>query len=1199
MDALNIDKDTTESLSENVFPVVGIGASAGGLEAFKKLIRAIPHNSGMAYILVQHLHPDHESSLPEILRRETNIPVEEIFDNVKVEPDKIYIIPANKIVVAKDNVLKLSRRPKHEKNMPIDIFFLSLAQVHQSHSVGVVLSGTGTDGTLGLKYIKEQGGITVAQEIGTAAYDSMPQSAIDADVVDFVLSPEKIPMHLSKVNGILNKPKTADGLTAGELLEIDCYTQILTLLRSRKGVDFKYYKQTTVHRRILRRVAILKLEKLSDYLKLLNLDKHELDILFQDMLIPVTAFFRDPNIFQDLSNTIFPELVKDKSYSNPLRIWIAGCSTGEEAYSIGMCLYEYLSEKISTIKIQIFATDISEQCITKARAGIYHKRQLEGVSEIRLQQFFTKINGSYQIKKIIRDMCVFASHNFLKDPPFAKIDLISCRNVLIYMEPLLQGKAFAKFHYSLIEKGILLLGKSETTGSSAELFLPVDKRDKLYSKKPLPGKFMNVASERVEMKFKNEDYGLRSDDGKQNDLQKAVDNIILSNYTPAGVIINEHDDIIQFRGVTGPYLEPSPGKASLNVLKMAHKGLSFELRNALHKSKATNKPFSKENISIDDEKKLVTIEVIPILDVIEPHFLILFKNSTNKEVTDLGEKTQVDSMPNEQGLRIKELEQSLKQAHEDMQSIAEEQEAANEELQSANEELLSGTEELQSLNEELETNKEELESTNEELITVNQELYDRNEQFNKARIYAEGIITTIHEPLLVLTKDLIITSANESFYKNFSLTEKETLGINLFELQNKGWDIPEFSKQLLKVQHQKETFLEWEFTHVFPAIGERTIRCNAQPIPEEYGNHLILLALDDVTARKLVEKIHYIQNLNLILESMPEITFSADEDGSFTYFNNFFLDYSGMSLPKALKSGFKPLLHSSQRNQFALAWSHSIETGENFLMEFQLKRKDESNYCWHICRATPVRNNKGFITSWVGTATDIQDQKIKEQAKDEFISIASHELKTPLTSAKALIQILEQNMGEKKDKDLIYAQKAHGSINRLNELITQLLDVSKMQHGKFGLKMTTFNFNEMLSDAIESVQLTSPNHTIVKKTDIHHDIKGDKERLHQVIINLLTNAVKYSPKANKVIVNAVAEDGILKLSVNDRGIGIKKENIGKIFARYFREKESAIHFQGLGIGLSISSEIIQRHKGKMWVESELGKGSTFYFTIPV
>jgi len=1190
-------------LSKNLFPVVGIGASAGGLEAFKKLVKAIPQNSGIAYILVQHLHPDHSSALPEILQRETGVPVSEISDNVKVEPNHVYVIPSNKMLVATDGILQLSPRPsKDQKNMPIDIFFTSLAEVHQSHAIGIVLSGNGADGTLGLKNIKEHGGITFAEDLDSAAYDSMPQNAIKAGVVDFILFPEKIPKQLLKLNSTFKMLPSDDDGTPAKLTEEESFKQIFSSLRLSNGVDFTYYKQSTIHRRILRRMIICKFEKIADYVALLKQSKPEQDLLFNDILIPVTSFFRDPKIFENVCKAVLPELIENKSNINPLRIWVAGCSSGKEAYSIAMCIYEYLSDRISTVRVQIFATDLSEKSIAKARLGIYNKNEMEGVSEERIRQFFIKSNGSYQVKKTIRDLCVFATHNFLKDPPFAKIDLISCRNVLIYLEPFLQKKAFTVFHYALNQKGYLWLGKSETTGPSSEFFLPFGKKDKVFTRKSFPGKSMNVASESREETLSNKDYSLRIPERKRDDFQKDADDILLSKYTPPGVIVNEQFDIVQFRGSTGDFLEPSPGKASLNVLKMARNGLSFEIRNALQRSKTTKETFIKENIAINNGKKIVTIEVIPLLNAVDLHFLILFRDAS-PAINTTGDKAS-KSFPlkdSPEKLRNKQLEKALSLAREDMRSITEDQEAANEELQSANEELLSGSEELQSLNEELETSKEELQSTNEELITVNQELFERNEMFNHEKLYAEAIVSTIHEPLLVVNADFKIISANKSFYKTFRITEEETAGSILFDLQNNGWNIPDLRYQLLRIQNDKEKFIEWEVTHNFPVAGIRTICINAQPIQKANDENLILLAFEDISIRKEIERVEkrYSDNLKMILEKIPQITSTASPDGLVTYFNQYFLDYSGMTFGEAISSGWESIVKPEMLNEVKKQWSHSIETGEDFSMEILFKRKSDNTYRWHLSRTIAILNEEGIITSWVGAAVDIHDQKTKEEAKDEFISIASHELKTPLTTVKAYVQLLEMGMKKTNNDDLIFAQKAGESIDRLNDLIGELMDVSKIQNGKLELDVTSFDFNAMISDTVKSVQYLSIEHQIVLSGKINKPVKGDKERLKQVVINLLGNAVKYSPKSKKVLINIELKKGVVKVSVKDTGIGIRKQSLEKIFERYYREEQRAIHFQGLGIGLFISYEIIQRHSGKIWAQSVPGKGSTFYFTIPV
>ena len=621
---MSADQDTHRALSSNKFPVVGIGASAGGLEAFKKLVAAIPEKSGMAYVLVQHLDPTHPSILPALLQKVSAIPVLEISDEIKVQPDHIYIIPSNKMLVANDGILQLSPRPgknTKELNLPIDLFFTSLAEVHQAHAIGVVLSGTASDGTAGLRAIKDHGGITFAQDEASAAYEGMPQSAAQAGVVDFILPPEEIPRKLAAIMQQLNRRD--DDLENAPQEEEEIFKQILFLLRLRKGTDFTYYKRPTIRRRILRRMAINKSESPGTYLQYLKSSKVEQDALYLDLLIPVTAFFRDHAIFEHLCESVFPNIVKNKREEEPVRVWVAGCSTGQEAYSIAMCLKEFTGN--SHQKAQVFATDISEPAITTARSGMYTKSEIAGVSATRLAEFFTKTDEGFLINKEIRDMCVFVVHNFLKDPPFGKIDFVSCRNVLIYMEPYLQKKALTTFHYAINPKGFLLLGKSETSSGTPLLFSTADKRGKLFIRKDGPGRYMHVASPRIEQSMSDVNTNFKMGD-LQPDFQKTADDLLLSKYSPTGVVVNEAMDIVYFRGSTDDYLVQSPGKPTHNVLKMAKAGLAFEIRTVLQKSKKERTAIIKDNIpvQVNGAARIITLEAVPLRDVTDAYYLLLF-----------------------------------------------------------------------------------------------------------------------------------------------------------------------------------------------------------------------------------------------------------------------------------------------------------------------------------------------------------------------------------------------------------------------------------------------------------------------------------------------------------------------------------------------------------------------------------------------
>jgi two-component system CheB/CheR fusion protein len=849
------DKYNSGYPSSDGFPVVGVGASAGGLEAFKRLVKAIPESSGMAFILVQHLEPNHESMLPAILQKNTPIPVEEVTDNVHVEPNHIYIIPSNKLLTADDGRLRLKPRPKKKKSLPVDVFFTSLAEVHGSHAIGVVLSGTASDGTQGLKAIKKRGGLTFAQEQGSAAFRGMPQNAIDAGVVDFILTPEEIPVQIARSTGGFK-----EGPAEAEEEHPDqegAFRQLLALLQLRKGTDFTYYKQKTIRRRIERRMGLNKIRTIRAYVDFFRENPAEQDLLYQDFLIPVTGFFRDPATFDTVRESLLPLLFTDKEDGSQLRIWIAGCSTGEETYSMAISMNEYLGARADAFQIQIFSTDVSEKSIAIARKGIYSVAEVGGVSPERLEKYFEKIAGSYHVSKSIREICVFAHHDFLKSPPFARMDLISCRNVLIYMEPYLQKKALATFHYALKENGYLLLGHSETTAPAVDLFLPFDRKEKIYSRKPGSAQFFPVSAVRAEKTTVKSEKPIGKEPGR-DDFQKSADNFLLSRFSPPGVIVNDQLDIVEFRGSTSSWLQPGPGKPSLNILKLTKDGLAFELRNALHKSRTSRQPQISENIPLaaSGKQRWITLEVHPLPNTKESHFLVLFREVGSGSSEAVPESEAAARSADNDGAAIhqrnQQLEKELASLREDMRNFVEDQEAVIEELQSANEELLSGSEELQSLNEELETSKEEIQSTNEELTTLNQELFDRNEQLNLSRLYAESIIATMREPLLVLDHHMQVKTANRAFYEKFGASEEETEGKSLYSLGSGEWDTPALRAALGLVLSRQARIKDIEINYSIKAGGERIFLLNAARIfRKDNAEQLILLAMEDITeARK-------------------------------------------------------------------------------------------------------------------------------------------------------------------------------------------------------------------------------------------------------------------------------------------------------------------------------------------------------------
>ena len=1197
--------------NSNQFPIVGIGASAGGLDAFKRLLQNIPQKSGMAYVLVQHLDPKHESMLPEILQRSTKISVQEITDDIKLVPDNIYIMPSAKILTAEDGVLSLKPRQRFKPNLPIDIFFQSLAKVHKQYAYGILLSGTGSDGTIGLAAIKENGGITVAQDLQSSAYPDMPKHAIEAGIVDFILKPEEIPQELLKIYKhipvVADKEKTELSSKKDERV----FKAIFSLLQKRSGIDFTYYKQSTIRRRIARRMGICRIEDLKEYLDFLGESISEQEALFQDMLIPVTSFFRNIETFKTLSDSIFPILLKNRSTNDPLRVWVAGCSTGEEAYSFAILLHEFLenhSKKLNytRVPIQIFASDVSEVAIKKARKGIFTQEALENINDERLKKYFHKSsNDHYSVNQQIRDLCVFAPHNFLKDPPFSKMDLISCRNVLIYMDNFLQKKALTTFHYSLKQNGYLLLGQSESVSAASELFKTWDKTHRIYEPKDALSRFVAVgAIEDRDISDLPTERKRRSVPEKvQTDFKKTAEAILLTEYTPAAVIVNDQFEIVHIHGRVTPFLEPPPGKPNFNLIKMARAGLGFELRNALHKAKKTNETIIKTGIPVkpNGEQHLITIEVVPLLNTVEPHYLVLFKTFLPEKLGDTDASGDSLSLSIQAQHRIDQLENELAQAREDMRSISEEQEAFNEELQSSNEELQSSNEEMQSLNEEMETSKEELQSSNEELIIVNQELIDKQEQLNNARLYSESIIDTLRHALIILDESLRIKTANVFFYKTFNSDKEDIEGEFFYEIQNNQWDHDEMRNLLEKILPKERRLTEFELTLDLKGLGKRTILVNATQIinkPDE--QKLILLAIEDVTEiRKITDLIQASETkFRFLTQAMPHLIWTATPDGKRNFFNQYMIDYTGKTLESLIGDGWKKVISPEDREMSLAKWKISVDTGEEFIIENRL-RDHEGKYQWHMGRAIAVRDKEGTITNWMGSYTNIQEQKIAEDLKDEFISIASHELKTPLTSASGYMQLLLLALNEDDKEALVYGIKVSEAIDRLKNLISELLDVSKIKQGKLNYIITTFDFNKLVDDTIKDISQLSNSHRIIKTGKCQTPIRGDRDRLQQVLINLLTNAIKYSPKADEVLVSIEESDNLVQISVRDYGIGMNKKHFDKIFQRYYRVEEHSREFQGMGIGLYISKEIINRHEGKIWAESKVGRGTTFHFTLPL
>jgi two-component system CheB/CheR fusion protein len=881
-----------------LFRIAGVGASAGGLEAFTELLRHLPPDTGMAFVLVQHLDPTHESMLPGLLAPKTAMAVVEAAEDMVVAPNTVYVIPAKRDVTIEQGVLRLSPRPSSGQHLPIDSFLLSLSRDRGSQAVAVVLSGTAADGAAGIQAIKAEGGTTLAQDPGTAKYRGMPENAIATGEVDYVLPIPLLAKQLSDIAGHPGPAALDSQAQPTKSLPLDdpILADLLTLVHSATKADFSHYKQSTVMRRIGRRMAMRRAGDLEGYLELLHDDPVEVEALYQDLLIRVTSFFRQPQVFETLKRDVFP-LIAEARAGGQVRFWVPGCASGEEAYSLAMAWAEFQgADQSDKTQLQVFASDINQQVIDKARLAIYPESITADVTPERLARFFSRVDAGFQIDKGLRDICVFAKHDLTRDPPYSKLDLISLRNVLIYLGPLLQRRVMPLMHFALRPAGFLVLGESESIGGSTDLFSLVDKKAKIYRARP--GDLGPVPLSLPPRPNKDAPTAPPTAPAVDFDPSTEADRIVLDGYAPAGVIVDADLQIRRFRGHTGAYLEPGPGRVSYDLLRMAREGLAGELKSALGEARRGGTTVRRRGVRIlrDARVAVVGFDVIPMGSPSgEDSFLVLFHDLVSGGAALSA--TRPVAAADEVSTLTTELEQELSEMREYARAALEDRESANEELRSANEELLSTNEELQSVNEELETASEEVQSANEELRTLNEELQtvnnrlaDLNEQLTNrnaelrnlntaldareievrsARDYALAVVDTVREPLLVLDPDFRVVSASPPFYSMFETSAPQTLGQSFFELKDGYWEVPELRAAVRRAFVDGLDFQDLVVDREVSRRGRRTMVLSGRRIHSlRPGLTNVLVAIDDVTQRAQADALsESLDQINFIMIS--------------------------------------------------------------------------------------------------------------------------------------------------------------------------------------------------------------------------------------------------------------------------------------------------------------------------------------------
>ena len=763
------EKEETDSSSElkaPPFPIVGVGASAGGLEALEELFAHTPKDIGMAFVVVTHQHPSHTSLLPELLGRSTQLPVIAAKDGVGLQPNHVYVAPPGTHMALLNESLHFMDPNQGESiRLPIDYFFRSLAEDKKERAIGIILSGTATDGTLGVKAIKGESGMAMVQEPQTAKYAGMPSSAIASGCVDFILPAEKMAEQLAAYAKGISVRVSPIETPPDQTLSSEPLQKIFLLLRSRTGNDFSLYKTNTIRRRIERRMNVHQIDEPSHYVRYLQENPHEIDILFKEMLISVTSFFRDPKAFEALAKGALLELIRSHSDGHHLRIWVPGCATGEEAYSLAILVDECLRELNRHFEVQIFGTDLDAEAIETARAGVYPGGIAIDVSAERLERHFLQEDHVYRVNKEIRDMLVFAPHNIIKDPPFTKLDMISCRNLLIYLNAELQQRLLPIFHYALKSSGLLFLGPSETIGNFDHLFVPLDKRWKIFQRIGTAEAAQVLPEMPAEGYVQGDVTATKSRSGppalaKDVQLSTLVERLLLDRFAPTSVVCNERGGIVYIHGRTGNYLEPVVGKPRHNLLEMAREGLRLELSTALRQASTQKQGVARPNVRVKTNGSYVVVnlavEMIKQPEAIHGLFLVSMVPVPPPD-DEVGEAKDLPSSSDS----VNDLERELQYTKESLQNTVEELETSNEELKSTNEELQSTNEELQSSNEELETSKEEMQSLNEELTTVNSELTSKIEDLSQANDDMQNLLNSTDIATLFLDNDLNISRYTE------------------------------------------------------------------------------------------------------------------------------------------------------------------------------------------------------------------------------------------------------------------------------------------------------------------------------------------------------------------------------------------------------------------------------------------------------
>ncbi|MCP1488333.1 two-component system CheB/CheR fusion protein [Pseudomonas fluorescens] len=1214
------------------FPVVGIGASAGGLQAVKAFFEHMPKDCGMAFVVILHLSPDHQSVADKIIQESTRLPVSQVDNTTPIEKNQVYVISPAHHLKMNDGYLAVSPSTREGgSHIAIDLFFRDLADAHKERAFCVILSGTGADGAVGLSRIKEQGGITLVQSPEDAEFDGMPLAAIETQMADLVLPVVEMPQKLLELwrnaQSIIlptaddpeiktTPPATERDAAVAEQLLLD----ILIQLRAITGHDFKHYKRATVLRRIERRLQVTAQPDLAAYYNFLQGHPDETEALLGDMLIGVTNFFRDREAFEALERDVIPNLVKSLEDSVPhreqVRIWSAGCSTGEEAYSLAMLVAEQLALDASGAKMQVFATDIDERAITHGRNGVYPEAIITDVPPPRLRQYFAKEkNQHYRVRKEIREKVLFAKHSLLADPPFSQIDLIVCRNLLIYLDREVQRDILQMFHFALRPGGYLFLGSSESADGCLDLFVPVDKRNRIFRVRagssgirraptiPRGGYLRQSApSIALENKAPNKvsfaDIHLRA-------LEKAA---------PPSVIVDIHAQILHMSEGAGRFLRYVAGEITHNLLALVHPDLRLDIRTTLFQVQQSNMPVTSRKIRVQREQApfMVDITARPYRDdaTESDYVLVIFQESPFDP-----QQTDSTAVSHAENAIMGNLEQELQRTKLHLQDTIEQSEVSSEELKASNEEMQAVNEELRSATEELETSKEELQSINEELLTVNYELKTKVEETDKVNDYLTNLIASTDIATVFVDRNMRIRWFTPRATDIFSMLPVDT-GRSLMDITHR-LDYPEITEDAATV-FESLSMIEREIS------GKDNRWYIARLLPyrssEDHIDGTVLTFIDITKRRQAEEELRLgEERMRLVAESTHDFAIIIlDDHGAITDWNTGAELIFGYTKDEVLGAYydliFSPEDRSSGVPESELRAAREHGRGED---ERWHVRKDGSRF---YCSGEVTLLKSDSLQGYVKIARDLtghkrtqdeQSQRLmetqtKSHLKDEFFAVMSHELKHPLNLIQLNAELLRRLPATKAAGSAIKAVNTIcEAVSSQARIIDDLLDVARVRTGKLKLKKQQVDLIRTLQDIHGVVLADGHRRQVTLQTPSDHAsliVDVDPTRIEQVIWNLVNNALKFTPEGGQVQLVLSRSEGRAQLDVIDSGIGLADDSLEKIFDLFGQAENQHLTHQreGLGIGLSLVRQLVEAHEGSVSVHSKgLGFGCTFSIWLPL